>query len=122
MPPPQPAVMSARCFLITVAHLLTIPGAIADNRAYENAEDLSAADILPGDLLKGQHHTVDDRMRNDGFLNYYTIKSHYGVCLRNVDRRPSTDPRNMNGTAEGLVVTDLVHALGQHSRPNNKKN
>ena len=114
--------MSARCFLITVAHLLTIPGAIADNRAYENAEDLSAADILPGDLLKGQHHTVDDRVRNDGFLNYYTIKSHYGVCLRNVDRRPSTDPRNMNGTAEGLVVTDLVHALGQHSRPNNKKN
>ncbi len=65
--------------LITVAHLLTIPGAIADDRAYENAEDLSAADILPRDLLKGEHHTVDDRVRNDGYLNYYTIKSDYGA-------------------------------------------
>jgi len=65
--------------LITVAHLLTIPGAIADSRAYENAEDLSAADILPRDLLKGQYHTVDDRVRNDGYLNYYTIKSDFGA-------------------------------------------
>ncbi len=64
--------------LITAAHLLTIQGAIADDRAYENAEDLSAADILPGDLLKGKHHTVEDRVRNDGYLNYYTIKSDYG--------------------------------------------
>ena len=44
--------------LITAAHLLTIQGAIAVDRAYENAEDLSDADILPGDLLKGEHHTV----------------------------------------------------------------
>jgi len=65
-------------FLITAAHLLTIQGVIADDRAYENAEDLSAADILPGDLLKGEHHTLDDRVRNDGYLNYYTIKSDYG--------------------------------------------
>jgi hypothetical protein len=64
--------------LITAAHLLTIQGAIADDRAYENADDLSAADILPGDLLKGKHHTVEDRVRNDGYLNYYTIQSDYG--------------------------------------------
>ncbi len=64
--------------LITVAHLLTIAGAIADDRAYENAKDLSAADILPGDLLQNEHHTVADRVRNDGYLNYYTIKSDYG--------------------------------------------
>ncbi len=64
--------------LITAAHLLTIQGAIAVDRAYENAEDLSAADILPGDLLKGEHHTVEDRVRNDGYLNYYTVKSDYG--------------------------------------------
>ena len=64
--------------LITMAHLLTIAGAIADDRAFEKAQDLSAADILPGDLLQNEHHTVADRVRNDGYLNYYTIKSDYG--------------------------------------------
>ena len=66
--------------LIAVTYLLTIPGTIADDRAFEKAEDLSAADILPADLLKGEHYTLDDRVRNDGYLNYYTISSDYGAA------------------------------------------
>ncbi len=45
---------------------------------FEEAADLRAPDVLSEDLLKGDHHTVEDRVRNDGYLNYYSIKSDYG--------------------------------------------
>ena len=51
---------------------------MAQQPDFEMAADLRAADVLPADLLAGDHHTVDDRVRNDGYLNYFTIKSVYG--------------------------------------------
>ncbi len=52
--------------------------AIADESGFEAIAELSAANVLPPELLRGEHHAVDDRVRNDGYLNYYTIKSGYG--------------------------------------------
>ncbi|MEL7538095.1 MAG: hypothetical protein AAFM91_13675 [Pseudomonadota bacterium] len=51
---------------------------IADQHAYESAADLSASDILSPELLRSDHHEVDDRVLSDGYLNYYTIKSDFG--------------------------------------------
>ena len=39
---------------------------------------MRAADVVPDDLLRGDHHTVDDVVRSDGYLNYYAIQSEYG--------------------------------------------
>lgn len=65
--------------LIAVAfHLTALPGFAADQVGYETPQDRKAADILPAELLKGEHHSVDDRVRSDGYLNYYTITSDYG--------------------------------------------
>ena len=86
--------------LITVVYLLTIPVAIADNRAYENAEDLSAVDILPADILKGKYYTLDDRVRNDGYLNYYTIKSDYGAFEADSTAMLKIRIREINALAE----------------------
>ncbi len=52
--------------------------AYADNHTFEDAADRQAADVLPVDLLRGEHHTVEDVVRSDGYLNYYTIQSEYG--------------------------------------------
>jgi len=49
-----------------------------NSQSFEDADDLRAADVLPADLLKGDHHTVEDRVQNDGYLNYYSINSDYG--------------------------------------------
>lgn len=49
-----------------------------DQHKHEVASDLSASKILPSDLLRGEHHTIDEQVRNDGYLNYYTIRSDYG--------------------------------------------
>jgi len=65
--------------LFAVAFLLTaLPGVGADNSGYETPQERKAADLLPPELLEGEHHSVDDRVRSDGYLNYYTITSDYG--------------------------------------------
>ncbi len=45
---------------------------------FEDADSLSAADLLPADVVRGEHHRVQDEVRSDGYLNYYTIESDYG--------------------------------------------
>lgn len=45
---------------------------------YEVPPIVSAADILPAELLKSEHHEVDDAVRSDGYLNYYVIRSDFG--------------------------------------------
>lgn len=49
-----------------------------DTAAYETPPIVSAADILPAELLNGEHHRVDEEVRSDGYLNYYAIRSDYG--------------------------------------------
>ena len=46
---------------------------------YESSTVLKASQILPGNLLRGPNHQVDERVLNDGFLNTYTINSRYGM-------------------------------------------
>lgn len=46
---------------------------------YERAEDLKASEILSTEQVSGAHFSVDERVESDGYLNYYTIRSDYGV-------------------------------------------
>ena len=39
---------------------------------------LDAAELLPGDLLKGPDFQVDRRVENDGYVNVYTVTSKNG--------------------------------------------
>ena len=50
----------------------------ADQQLYEESENQSAANILPADILQGERYEVDDLVRSDGYLNYYTIRSDFG--------------------------------------------
>lgn len=50
----------------------------ADESEFEEAEVQQAEDLLPAELLKGEHHQVDSAVKSDGYLNYYTIRSDYG--------------------------------------------
>ena len=59
-------------------HLMALPGFAEDHSSYETPQERKAADILSPQLLEGEHHSVDDRVRSDGYLNYYTITSDYG--------------------------------------------
>jgi hypothetical protein len=49
--------------------------ALAD---YETAEYLQAAEVLSPQLISGERFKVDERVQNDGYLNYYTIHSDFG--------------------------------------------
>jgi len=63
---------------VLVGLLLPVLGAIAENRQFESAVELNASDVIPADLAKGKYHRVEDRVRSDGYLNYYTIQSDFG--------------------------------------------
>ncbi len=44
----------------------------------EAAPTLSAAKLLPASLLSGPNHSVDDKVKNDGYMNIYTLHSPKG--------------------------------------------
>ncbi len=72
------------CVICRTVVLLMLPVlaagrvAVADSTEFELADDLYAPDVLPAELLAGEHHAVSDLVRNDGYLNYYTLTSDYG--------------------------------------------
>ncbi len=64
--------------IVIIIFLSLVKLASAEHHEFEEAADLLAADFLAADLLKGAHHEVEDRVRSDGYLNYYRINSDYG--------------------------------------------
>ncbi len=40
--------------------------------------NFKAKDVLPKDILKGEHHTVEDQVTNNGIFNTYTVDSPFG--------------------------------------------
>ncbi|MFL2769841.1 MAG: hypothetical protein ACJZ9F_02410 [Rhodospirillaceae bacterium] len=47
--------------------------------AYEPSPTFSASELLPTDLLKGEHHEILEMVQNDGYENRYTIVSDFGT-------------------------------------------
>ena len=45
---------------------------------FEKPQTFKAQSLLKPELLKGKYHTVNDQVKNDGFFNYYTVKSDFG--------------------------------------------
>jgi hypothetical protein len=86
--------------IVLIGSLSVISFASADNHEYESADELSAADVLPADLLKGDYHSVEDRVQNDGYLNYYTINSDYGEFETTSTQMLRTRVGEINALAE----------------------
>jgi len=56
---------------------------------------LSAKDVLPKDLLQGENYRVEDKVKNDGLINAYSLSTNYG-------------PLTVESTAELLIrITEL---------------
>ncbi len=76
---PFHTIKAAMLSVTAVLFVLTAGGANAAGEGYEAAANLSASEYLADELRQGEHHTVDDVIRNDGYVNYYTVRSRYGV-------------------------------------------
>ncbi len=46
---------------------------------FETAANLKASEILPSELLKGEHYRIDENVMNDGYINTYKIHSDFGI-------------------------------------------
>jgi len=71
-------VRASRLALFLAATMILQPLVVAAQPAYEAPPILSAAKILPPELVAGPHHRVQEQVRNDGYLNIYTIDSKFG--------------------------------------------
>jgi hypothetical protein len=65
------AVMSMACCLSTWA-------IAAEQPLQKTPVTLSAADLLPKTMLKGEGYSVNSKVTNDGFQNTYSMKTDYG--------------------------------------------
>ncbi len=61
-----------------VVFVLALPPVAAQQR-YEPPAVLSAARILPPELLSGPNHRVQERVTNDGIVNIYKVDSQFGT-------------------------------------------
>jgi hypothetical protein len=50
----------------------------AAGSGFESPRTLKAKNVVPADLLESEHYTIDKSVKNDGYLNYYTVNSNYG--------------------------------------------
>lgn len=86
---------------------------------YEHATDLRASEILPPHLTSGPHHTVQQRVTNDGYCNTYEIASPFGTFR--VEGQPLLEIRigEMNALAEldklssSSVFADAAYKAGK---------
>jgi len=46
---------------------------------YEEPPTLSAAELLKPEVLKGKHHNVSEKVKNDGLFNHYEVTSPFGA-------------------------------------------
>ena len=88
--------VAAAVFLGAALSLIPTPDAAAQES--EAPPTLSAAALLPAEMLKGPQHRVDERVQNDGYLNHYIVHSNFGQF-------------NATSTAKLRKRVDEVYAL-----------
>ena len=64
--------------LVLVGILVFPPAAAMGAQKYDTPAVLNASRILPPQLLSGPNHRVQEQVRNDGFINTYTVNSKFG--------------------------------------------
>ena len=69
---------SGAMLAISLFTLVAIPTYGAAQQ-FEAGPTFNASQILPPQLLRGPNHVVENTVRNDGYINLYSIRSKYGV-------------------------------------------
>ena len=69
--------------VIALSTILILPSQLGftAQSSYESSPALSAAKILPPDLLSGPNHRVEEQVYNDGYLNTYRVGSKFGTFI-----------------------------------------
>lgn len=64
------------CRLLPLLVLISYP--VIAQQGYESPPVLRATDVLPPPLLASEHHRVAEEVRNNGFMNFYTLETAFG--------------------------------------------
>ena len=67
-----------------IAHITLAIALVFSTNQVSSAEDFetpivfSAKDVLPAEMMESESYRIDDEVRNDGFMNMYTVESEFG--------------------------------------------
>jgi hypothetical protein len=115
----------SRIFRVILTSLtsVTIAINIATAQSFEEPPIRNSKNLLPANLLKGEHHTVEEHVESDGAMNIYTVQSRFGVFrirgtyflikrISEIDAlvylEENFDSLSVTGSAVGKVATDMV--------------
>jgi len=95
--------MNRKTFAVTLFYLAAIMVGFATVSSAVQVEVqppifLNAAEVLPGELLRGSNYTVEQKVVNDGLINTYTLTTDYG-------------PTTVESTGRLLMRIDELKAL-----------
>ena len=70
-----------RLFILLVLTPFVLPGPPGEGQAadYEKPPVFKVGDLVSRDLLAGDHHKINSRVVNDGYMNRFTIQSDFGT-------------------------------------------
>ena len=105
----------ARCnVLISMSALLAVCAATAvqAQNIYETPPALSAATLLPPQLVQGLNYRVEDKVVNDGLMNHYKITSPFGVFDANSDAELAKRVQEI-GAIEKLIKLESSDEFGK---------
>ncbi len=77
--PVRPAGISWMALVLLCMLALQPSFTMAAQPGFESLPVLSASKILPPELLSGPNHRVQEKVKNDGIVNIYTIDSRFGT-------------------------------------------
>ncbi len=86
-------------FALACALSLTSQGVLAQSDV-EPMPVLRASEVLPANLLSGPYHRVNEEVRSDGYLNYYTIESDFGPFVAHSNLMLAVRVREFQALAE----------------------
>ena len=91
--------MNIRFLLIALTVILSVNSGTAAEFEPSTME-VPASDFLAADLLKGKHHTVNENVIVDGYINHYTVDSEFGQFAVDGDLELKKLVRELDAIAE----------------------
>ncbi len=71
--------ITVNCFSVVIMLLgICAHSPLFAREEFEKPPTLKASEILAPQLLRGEHHAVEEAVENDGYLNFYRISSDFG--------------------------------------------
>jgi hypothetical protein len=113
------SVKSRALALVTGVVLVTIAAPSMAQINFESPPTFRAAKVVPEELREGPYHRIADSVKNDGFMNHYTVHSPFGTFQADSHDELEIRVAEVNGIARMTEFSEgeqFVKGVGKAGR------